>query len=256
MSRPLRVVIVDDEPLTRERVTQLVHDTTDLDLVGVGVNGLEALNLITSLRPDLVFIDVEMPELSGFGVIAALESSAVPGVVFITAFEQYALQAFDVGAIDYLHKPITPSRFAAAVERARGRIAAQSAGGREALVSAATQADRHRGMRTRFIVRRPDNTHYFVAVEAVDWIDVASNYLRLHVGDRVHLWRGTLSAAEEELDPKLFVRIHRSVIVALDRVAAVRSHPSGGFEVQLQRGTLLRTSRQYEGRVREVLAAG
>jgi two-component system LytT family response regulator len=113
----LRVLTVDDEPLARERMSALVREHDDLELVGEGRNGLQALDLIASLQPDLVFIDVEMPELSGFGVIAALDGGRVPGVVFITAYERYALQAFDVGAIDYLHKPVTRQRFAAAVER-------------------------------------------------------------------------------------------------------------------------------------------
>src|SRR5690349_5259762 len=115
----LRVVTVDDEPLARERVSTLVRDTDGLELVGEAANGLQGLDLITALDPDLVFVDVEMPELSGFGVIAALDGPRVPGIVFVTAYEHYALKAFDVGAIDYLHKPVTRHRFAAAVERAR-----------------------------------------------------------------------------------------------------------------------------------------
>ena len=119
----LRVLAVDDEPLARERIVTLVRETQGLELVGEGGNGLEALDLISRLDPDLLFIDVEMPELSGFGVIAALDRSSVPGVVFVTAFTHYAMQAFDVGAIDYLHKPVTRARFLAAVERARERLA-------------------------------------------------------------------------------------------------------------------------------------
>ena len=122
MTTPIRVLAVDDEPLARERVSTLVRETDGLDLVGEGNNGIEALDLIARLEPDLIFIDVEMPELSGFGVIAALDAARVPAVVFITAFERYALQAFEVGAVDYLQKPVTKQRFAAAVERARERL--------------------------------------------------------------------------------------------------------------------------------------
>ena len=126
----IRVVAVDDEPLARERVTTLVRETEGLELVGEGSNGIEALDLITKLAPDLVFIDVEMPELSGFGVIAALDEREVPAVVFITAFERYALKAFEVGAVDYLQKPVTRQRFAAAVARARERLGGRSPGTR------------------------------------------------------------------------------------------------------------------------------
>jgi two-component system, LytTR family, response regulator len=248
----LRAIIVDDEPLVRERMRALVSGTSGLELVGEAENGLEALNLISTLHPDLLFIDVEMPELSGFGVVAAIEGDHVPGVVFVTAFEHYALRAFDVGAIDYLHKPVTPQRFASAVERAKQRLQQGSATERRALVTGAAMAERERGARTRYVVRR-GKVHYFVPVDQIDYIDSAENYLQLHVGDRAHLARGTLKEAEEELDPKLFVRIHRSTIVAIDRVVAVRRHESGVHMVHLRSGAKLRSSRQYAERVRQLL---
>jgi two-component system LytT family response regulator len=247
----LRVLTVDDEPLARERIATLVRETQGLELVGEGSNGLEALDLISQLDPHLLFIDIEMPELSGFGVIAALDRSSVPGVVFVTAFTHYAMQAFDVGAIDYLHKPVTRARFLAAVERAGERLAHASAEQRRALVQEAAQAERARGLRTRFVVRRGD-THQFVPVTAVDWIDVADNYLRLHVGARTHLCRGTMKEAVEELDPACFVRIHRSVIVAVDRVVAVRSR-GASYALELRGGTRLRSSRPYAKQVRALL---
>lgn len=248
----MRAIVVDDEPLVRERISALVQETSQLELVGQAENGLEALNLISTLQPDLLFIDVEMPELSGFGVVAAIEGEHVPGVVFVTAFEHYALRAFDVGAIDYLHKPVTPQRFAAAVERARQRLQQSSATQRRALVEDAAMAERERGTRTRYVVRR-GKVHYFVPVDQIDWIDSAENYLQLHVGDRAHLARGTLKEAEEELDPARFARIHRSTIVAIDRVQSVRRHESGVHLVQLRTGAKLRSSRQYAERVRRLL---
>lgn len=248
----LRTLVVDDEPLVRERISALVRQTAGLELVGVAENGLDALNLITSLNPDLLFIDVEMPELSGFGVVAAIEGEEVPGVVFVTAFEHYALRAFDVGAIDYLHKPVTPERFAAAAERARVRLNQEAASDRRALVSGAAQAERDRGKRTRYVVRR-GKVHYFVPVDQVDFIDSAENYLQLHVGDRAHLARGTLKEAEDELDPNRFVRIHRSTIVAVDRIKGIRRHDSGVHVIELHNGLKLRSSRQYSERVRQLL---
>jgi len=248
----LRVIAIDDEPLVRERIADLVRGSEGLALVGEGTNGLEALDLINRLEPDLVFIDVEMPELSGFGVIAALDAERVPGVVFVTAFEHYALNAFDAGAIDYLHKPVTRQRFAIAVERAKERLARRSPADARALVDSAADVERSRGSRTRFVVRR-GTTHYFVPVDQVEWIDVADNYLRLHVGTRIHLHRGTMKQAEDDLDPARFVRIHRSAMVAVERIQAIRSHALGGHVLELQSGAQLRTSRQYASRVRALV---
>ena len=250
---PIRVVTVDDEPLARERVSTLVRETEGLELVGEGNNGIEALDLITRLEPDLLFVDVEMPELSGFGVIAALDDARVPAVVFITAFERYALQAFEVGAVDYLQKPVTRQRFAAAVTRAKERLDRRSAEYWRSLVAGATVAERlHGGYRTRFVVRR-GNTHHIVPADQVDWMDVADNYLSLHVGPKTHLWRGTMKQAEDELDPDRFVRVHRSAIVAVDRILTVRSHETGGHVIEVRGGVQLRSSRQYADRVRALL---
>jgi len=248
----IRVVAVDEEPLARERVITLVCETEGLELVGEGNNGIEALDLIARLQPDLVFIDVEMPELSGFGVIAALDDVQVPAVIFITAFERYALKAFEVGAVDYLQKPVTRQRFAAAVARARVRLGRRPADYGLTLVSSATVAERARGFRTRFVVRR-GNTHHIVPADQVDWMDVADNYLGLHVGPKTHLWRGTMKQAEDELDPDRFVRIHRSTIVAVDRILTVRTHESGGHVIEIKGGVQLRSSRQYMDRVRALL---
>lgn len=248
----LRAVIVDDEPLTRERVRSLVQETEGLELVGEGRHGLEGLDLITALEPDVVFIDIEMPELDGFGVIAALDVEKTPAVVFITAYEHYALQAFDVGAADYLLKPVTRTRFVAAVERARVRAARRSPAQWREVVQEATVARRGRGPRSRFVVRR-GNTHHFVPVEQVDWIGVADNYLELHVGGRAHLARGTMKQAEDELDAARFVRVHRSAIVAIDRIASIRALESGTFTIELRGGAQVRSSRQYAERVRELL---
>jgi two-component system, LytTR family, response regulator len=204
------------------------------------------------MEPDLIFIDVEMPELDGFGVIAELETRTVPAVIFITAYEHYARQAFDVGAVDYLHKPITPPRFAEAVQRARQRLERHSASEWKSLVAAAIRAERERGRRKRFVVRK-GNEHFFVPVSDVDWIDAADNYLRLHVNGRMHFSRGTMKQAEDELDPSQFVRIHRSAIVAVDCIRAIRSSESGGHIIELRDGSQLRGSRQYIRKVKALL---
>lgn len=251
MSR-LTAITVDDEPLALERVSTLVRESSHLSLVGEATNGLQALDLVTEVEPDLIFIDIEMPELSGFGVIAALDGSKIPGIVFITAFEHYAIKAFEVGAIDYLPKPVIKARFDSAVERAMERLSARSPHQSLAVIADANRAERARGLRTRFVVRR-GNAHHFVPVQAVDWIDAADNYLQLHAGGRTHMWRGTMKEAEDQLDPKQFVRIHRSAIVALDRIVSITSNESQGYVVELKGGTRLRTSRQYSDQVRQLL---
>lgn len=248
----IRTLVVDDEPLTRERIGSLVRDTEGLTLVGEARNGLEALDLIATLAPDLLLIDVEMPELDGFGVVRALDVQQTPAVIFVTAYETYAVQAFDVGAIDYLHKPVTNQRFQAAVARAKDRLERPSAADWRSLVAAAALAERSRGARTRFVVKH-GNTHYFVPVEQVDWIDAADNYLRLHAGGKVHFYRGTMREAEDELDPSAFVRIHRSAIVAVDRIRSVSINDTGGHVIELRDGMKLRSSRQYLSRVKSLL---
>lgn len=247
--KSLRVITVDDEPLALERVSTLVRDADGLELIGEGRNGIQALDLITSLKPDLVFIDVEMPELSGFGAIAALEGEAIPGVVFVTAYDHYAVKAFEVGAIDYLSKPVSRARFSAAVSRAKDRLKEKTASAR--VRAEAVRHERQRGERKRFVVRR-GNAHFFVPVESIDWIDGADNYLRLHVGDRADLWRGTMKDAEDQLDDAMFVRVHRSAIVAIDRIASI-SPEAGTHVVELKNGMRLRSSRHYSERVRKLL---
>ena len=246
--KQVRVLVVDDEALARERIAALVTSTPDLTLVGQATNGLEALDLIESLGPDLVLLDVDMPELSGFDVVATLgESRAAPGFVFITAYDEYAIRAFEVNALDYLLKPVSPERFARTVERALARMGGEAPASLRVAQAMAARS----GYRTRFVVRR-GSRHTFVAARDVSWIDVADNYLRLHVNGRPHLVRGTMKDAERDLDPSVFVRIHRSVMVNMQRIVAIDTGPAG-YVVRLADGTRLRTSRQYAANVRALL---
>jgi two-component system LytT family response regulator len=251
----LRALVVDDEDLARERVATLVRQTPALELVGEAAHGLQALDMIASLAPDLVFLDVEMPELDGFDVVAALSGDKIPGFVFVTAYEEYAVKAFEVEAIDYLRKPVTPERFHSTVQRAVRRLRDGARSGRLMASIAAAHARHARGHRTRFVVRR-GSTHTFVAVQDVAWIDGADNYLQLHEGDRTHLVRGTMKDLMRELDPASFLRIHRSTIVNVSRIVAIEAQPAGGYIVRLSDGTRLRTSRQYAEGIRRLVAPG
>lgn len=244
---PVRVLMVDDEALARERIGALVTAMPNLTLVGQATNGLEALDLIETLQPDLVLIDVDMPELGGFEVVAAVAGARAPGFVFITAYDDYAIRAFEVDALDYLLKPVSPERFARTVDRAVARLGT----GAQVPARVARALASRAGYRTRFVVRH-GSRHTFVSTADIAWIDVADNYLQLHVNGRAHLVRGTMKDAERELDPSLFVRIHRSVMVNLRRIAAIDSTPAG-YTVRMADGSALRASRQYVVNVRNLL---
>lgn len=248
----LRTLVVDDERLARERVTTLVRDRAELTLIGEAQDGRTALDLIVEHRPDLVFLDVQMPELDGFQIIGALgDGESLPAVVFVTAYDAYALRAFEVAAMDYLLKPVTAERFAAAVSRVLARTAQRSSG--VSLHAFAEQAAAARSERpTRFVARRGAK-HYFVRVVDVDWIEADGNYIRVQTGDSVHLIRDTMHGVEAKLDPEEFVRIHRSAIVAIDRIQSIEARESGEYLVTLRGGAKLVSSRGYSERVRALL---
>jgi two-component system, LytTR family, response regulator len=248
----IRALIVDDEPLPRERIRALLAQLGTVDVVGECADGMSAVRAITQLEPDLVFLDVQMPELDGFGVIEALREIRLPAIVFVTAYDEHATRAFDVDAIDYVLKPIAPDRFARAVQRALARLRNGGGADDEATVRAVAERLRKRQRVHRFVVRS-SGKQFFVRADDVDWIDVADNYLRLHVGGREHLVRDTLSAAEAQLDAETFVRVHRSVIINLDRVASVEPYFHGEYTVTMKDGAKLTTSRSYSGRLRAFL---
>ena len=249
MPPDLRVLLVDDEPLARERIGDLVRATPGLLLVGEATNGLEALNQVAALAPDLLLLDVQMPELGGFDVVRGLEPERAPGIVFITAWDEHAIRAFEVNAIDYLLKPVAAERFAASMARAIARL---KAGTPTPLPNDA--ALRPPGQhRTRFVVRQ-GNRHTFVAASDVCWLEGEDNYLRLHTEGKSYLVRGTMKEAESELDPAKFVRIHRGVIVNVDHIAAVESSEAGHYVVRLADGSRVRSSRPYSAAVRALVA--
>jgi two-component system LytT family response regulator len=249
----LRTVVVDDEPLPRQRIVDLVRAHESLSLVGEADDGRSALDVIVETRPDLVFLDIQLPELDGFQVISELDDEALPAVVFVTAFDEYAIRAFEVDAIDYLLKPVTAERFAAAVSRVLARIDRREGSGDEPLRALASRATTERATAiTRFVARRA-NKHYFVRVADVDFIEADGNYIRLHTGDRSHLIRETMKSVEAKLDPAVFVRIHRSAFVAVDRIQSIEARESGEFVVTMQGGAKLVSSRGYAERVRKLL---
>jgi two-component system, LytTR family, response regulator len=249
----LRTIVVDDEQLPRERVTNLVRAHSELELVGQAEHGAAALDLIVECRPDLAFLDIQMPELDGFQVVSALDDDALPAVVFVTAYDEYAIRAFEVDAIDYLLKPVTAERFAAAVTRVLGRIERRDTSIDNPVRALASRATEERGAPTTRFVARRGSKHYFVRVADVDWIEAVGNYVRLQTGDKSHLIRETMKGVEAKLDPGEFVRIHRSMLVAVDRIQSIETREHGEYLVTMQGGARFVSSRGYSERIRRLL---
>jgi two-component system, LytTR family, response regulator len=249
----IRTVIVDDEALAREKVRQLLAAEADTEVVAQAADGRQAVAAIRTHAPDLVFLDVRMPGLDAFGVIEEIGAENFPPVIFVTAYDDYALKAFDVNAVDYLLKPVGRPRFQRALERARQqRQAPEPAALAQQL--AALLADVRSGEQCleRLLIRSGDRL-VLVRVEDIDWIDGAGNYLKLHSGKSTYLLRHTLGGLEARLDARKFLRIHRSTIVNVDRIAELQSSFSGDYVVILRDGTRLALSRTYRGKI-EALA--
>lgn len=256
----IRVLIVDDEPLVRSGLHELLAVEPDVTIVGECEGGEAAVATIIAERPELVFLDVRMPGLDGFQVLEALTDIPLPEVIFVTAHDEFALRAFDVHAVDYLLKPFTSARFRAALKRARQRLG-QARGVRDglsaerrldALLDETRPAD---APRKRFLVRTAGRV-LFVELNEVTWFEAADNYVRLHVGDSYHLIRRTMHSLERDLDPERFLRIHRSAIVPVDQIGSVDTLPNGDHVVRLTGGDELSVGRSYRARLRERMDLG
>ena len=248
----LRVLIVDDEPLARRRIRRFLRSEPDVDVIGEAADGRAAVAALRERQTDLVFLDVQMPELDGFAVMREVGLGRLPAVVFVTAFDQYALQAFEIHAVDYLLKPFTRERLQAALERARTRRRAEANTTDSRLAALLNELVE----RPRFLQRLPVRSGpRIVLLETgqIDWIQAADNYVLLHAGGREYLMRETMARLERELDPDAFVRIHRSAMVRIDRVAELQPSVHGDFRVTLKNGTYLTLSRYYRDRVERML---
>ena len=249
----LRALIVDDETLARQRIRQLLQKSADVEVVGECANGVEAVQAIEDLGPDLVFLDIQMPELDGFGVIEAVGADRMPATLFITAYDQHALRAFEVHALDYLLKPFDAARFHAALARARRWCAREAGGAPEArpdLEALMAGLRKERPWLDRVLVKQGDR-HLLVRVASVQWIEAEDNYVRLHVEGTSHLLRQTMAGLLERLDPRPFRRIHRSAIVNLDFIREFQPWTSGDQLVIMRDGTRLTLSRTYRDQVGE-----
>ena len=251
MSGKIRTLIVDDEPLAREGLRMVVEPDSDFTIIGEAANGHEAVELIIREHPDLVFLDIQKPEMSGFDVLKALPADKLPMIVFVTAYDSYAIRAFEVHAVDYVLKPLDPVRFQMTLDRIKSDLKLKrdsQIGDRLAALLDALRRDEIRidseNYLSRFVLKEGDRI-YFVNADEVDWIEAADYYAQLHTGKKTHLIRETLNRLETQLDPSKFIRIHRSTIVNTSRIKELKRHFQSEFIVILHDGTNLKMSRSY-----------
>ena len=249
--KKIRTLIVDDESLARDRLRQLLEKETGVDLIGECADGRTAVMTIQQESPDLIFLDVQMPELDGFGVAEAIGSEAGPVIVFVTAHDKFALRAFEIHAVDYLLKPFDRERFQVALRRALEQVAQRDNSALIARQAALIASLKSPKTEDRIAVKAGGHV-VWVKLDEVDWISSADNYAELHVGAKSHLLRETMAALEARLDPKRFVRISRSVIVNAPRIKELKRLFYGGCEVVLQDGTKLTLSRRYRDKVKDL----
>jgi two-component system LytT family response regulator len=249
----IKTLIVDDETLARRRIRRLLAAESDVEVIGECGDPQEAVSFIQQRCPDLVFLDIQMPGVDGFGVLESLSPQNSPAVIFVTAFDQYALRAFEVNALDYLLKPFDRARFRKALDRARVQIRQQSASPIDPRLSTLLQNLENRPRQSDRVVIKSAGRIMFLRTDEIDWIEAADNYVRLHVGQDSHLLRETLGSIEGRLDPNRFMRIHRSTVVNVDRMKELQPWFHGDYVVILQDGTRLNLSRTYRDRVIDLL---
>ncbi|HJU88103.1 MAG TPA: LytTR family DNA-binding domain-containing protein [Gemmatimonadaceae bacterium] len=249
----IRCLIVDDEPLGRDRIASLLRAMPDAEVVGECETGADAIRAIEEQSPDLLFLDVQMPAMDGFSVLASVPAEKMPTVIFVTAYNEYAIKAFQVHAQDYLLKPFDPDRFYDAFRHAAARIrrGRESDGSTSDVLSALGRARTGAVHRDRVPIRSAGRV-FFIDVGDIDWVEAADNYVKVHAKGETHVVRQTLQRMEEWLSPKNFVRIHRSTIVNVARIREIQPWFGGEYVVLLRDGTKVNTSRRYRSRL-EVL---
>jgi two-component system LytT family response regulator len=253
---PLRVIIVDDEPLAREDIVQLLGGRADVDIVATCSNGHEAIEAVRRLRPDVLLLDIRMPGLDGFSVIAQLDRRELPYVVFVTAFDRFAIDAFRVRALDYLLKPVQPARLDEALDRAREQLARRSVEDWTHAVHAAAREQARELEAPTFLSElmvRVGTRDIILKVDEIDWIQAETYYARLHIRGRSYLYRERMHILEARLNPRHFARVHRSAIVNLDRVREIVHDSRGDHVVVLTTGARVKTSHQRWLEFREIM---
>jgi len=249
----IRTLIVDDERLSRKRISDLLAEEAGCELIGECGNGIEALDVIRREKPDLLFLDVQMPQMDGFQVLEAIADMTLPVVIFVTAYDEYAVRAFEVHALDYLLKPFDSERFQDTLVRARAQLNRMQEGGlNERLVALLEGLSLRRKPADRIAIKTGGHV-VFVRTQNIDWVEAADNYVCLHCGAETHPMRETMNALEAKLDRGRFIRIHRSTIVNMDRIKELQPWFRGDYLVVLHDGTQLTLSRTYHDRLKDTL---
>jgi two-component system LytT family response regulator len=246
--RKIRVLIVDDESPARRKISRFLADEEDFEIVGEAGTGSEALRIIEREKPELVFLDVQMPGLSGFGVIESLEVQPLPQVVFITAYDHFALKAFEVHALDYLLKPFDQPRFKKMLDHARGLIRSGDKKDQDALADKLSRLLEELNNRPQYVERLLVNTDekgFLLAVERIDWVEADRNYIHLHAGQNSYMLRGAIEKLHQKLDPSKFIRANRSQIVNVESIRELRPWFHGEYRIVLKDGTEISWSRRY-----------
>jgi two-component system, LytTR family, response regulator len=261
--KKIKTLIVDDEPLARQTLRELLVADPEIEIIGECKSGSEAVNFIRQQAPDLLFLDIQMPGMNGFEALARIESQQIPAIIFVTAFDQYALKAFEVHALDYLLKPFSDKRFAEALRQAKSNVELREINqlsqsllallGERAGKETATV--KRKSFLTRFMIRSGGRVA-FIKADDVDWIAADDYYIKLHVSGKSHLLRLSMNELEEKLDPNRFLRIHRSTIINFERVKELQQHPNGEYVVVLKNGTELKLSRSRRERLEQLLMNG
>jgi two-component system LytT family response regulator len=249
----LRVLIVDDERPARSKIRRYLERESDVEIAGEATCGREAVELILGLGPDLVFLDVQMPDVDGFGVLDALGGKVLPHVVFVTAHDHYALRAFEVHALDYLLKPVSPERFKKVLERVRNQIARPGAADLTASVGRLLEALQQRSRFAERILVPSGDRAFFLEVDRIDRVEAARNYVVLHAAGKTHMLRGTIEGLFRRLDPARFIRANRSEIVRIDSIREVQPWFHGEFRLILADGTCVMWTRRYVDRASDIL---
>jgi two-component system LytT family response regulator len=249
----IRVLLVDDEPLAREMLREMLQGDPQVQIVGESCNGHEALKAIRNESPDLIFLDVQMPEVGGFEVLASLRKEKIPYVIFVTAYDQYAVRAFEVQALDYLLKPFDQERFDVSWQRAKAQLLRDRNGGMDQrILTLLEELQAGKNYLERLVIKAAGRI-YFLETNEIDWIEAEGNYVSVHSAKKTHLMRETISSLEAQLDPKKFVRIHRSSIVRLDFIQELQPWFHGEYRVILKDGTQLTLSRNHRDKLQEAL---
>lgn len=241
----IRAVLVDDEPPARRKLQHLLATESDVQIVGEAASGAEAVELLNRLRPELAFLDIQLPDCTGFDVVDALQSRDRLHLVFVTAHADFALRAFDVHAIDYLLKPVEPSRFVQTLSRIRKMVETPDADGLASKLEDLMKTLRSEPNYARRLLIPEGDRSIFLDVERIDWLEAARNYVAVHSGDRTYIVRSSLESLTAKLDPAVFRRLNRSEIVNVNRIAEVRSWFHGDQKVILKSGKELNWSRRY-----------